>query len=244
MTDFKDDLEMMKKAQEIDGELYDAQVKLDEIPGERERNKAAFEAEKASLKELEDTLKKLQLTQKEKEGELAQKEEHIKKLDVQLSQVKTNKEYSANQQEIASLKADNSLLEEDVLKIFDELESAQEEIKKEKARIAECEKAYKAREEELNKQEKDYKDIQDKYKNQRMEFVNKLSPDVKDLYTRILEKKQGRALVKIHDEVCTACQMQLRAQVVNEIYLGTKMVICDNCSRILYCDPAEKENSA
>ena len=111
MTLVKECIDTLKKVQEIDREIYQCQQKLKEIPEERARVKREFELEKNRLMGLETAHKNLQLKQKQKEGELAQKEANIKKLDGQLSQVKTNKEYSALQQEIASLKADNSLLE-------------------------------------------------------------------------------------------------------------------------------------
>ena len=97
----KESLEVLKKAQEMDRELYLIGEQLREIPTLRAQIKKELEQERAHLIELEKALKQLQLKQKEKEGELGQKEGNIKKLDGQLSQVKTNKEYSALQQEIA-----------------------------------------------------------------------------------------------------------------------------------------------
>ncbi|HXV27996.1 MAG TPA: C4-type zinc ribbon domain-containing protein, partial [bacterium] len=176
----------------------------------------------------------LQLNQKEKEGELAQKEAHIRKLDGQLSQVKTNKEYSALQQEIASLKADNSLLEEEVIRILDEIEAAQEEVKKETERLKQCQKDYEAKEAELSHNEQKMNEAVAQLKKQREEIVRHLAPEVKDLYERIVVKKSGIALVKVQGEVCGACQMQLRPQLINEIRMAEGLVLCENCSRILY----------
>ena len=234
MGSFREELTAMKQAQEIDGELYHILAELGSIPEERSQSKAKYEAEKAHLSELEENVKKLQLTQKQKEGELAEKETNVKKLDGQLSQVKTNKEYTALQQEIASLKADNSLLEEEIIRVIDEVEAVHEEVKKENDRIKDCEKEYQSREQELNQKEQTLQKKADELKAKREEAIKKISPDVQSLYERIVQKKEGLALVKITGEVCGACQMQLRPQVLNEIYLGENMVICENCSRILY----------
>ena len=106
----RDSLEILKKAQDFDRQIYDFQEELNQLPADRAVLKDELESKKRHLHELQDTLKKLQLGQKEKEGKLSDKEANIKKMEGQLSQVKTNKEYSALQQEIASLKADNSLL--------------------------------------------------------------------------------------------------------------------------------------
>ncbi|MDD5218864.1 MAG: C4-type zinc ribbon domain-containing protein [Candidatus Omnitrophica bacterium] len=241
MDQIRESIKIMEKAAEFDSQLYVAFEQLKEIPQMRSKNKATLDSEKTHLAELEAALKKLLLAQKEKEGALAQKEGNVKKLDGQLGQVKTNKEYSALQQEIASLKADNSLLEEEIIKIFDEVEAAQTEVKKEQERLKQCEKDYQGREHELDLKEKEMKDTENKFRQQREDIVNQLKPDIKSLYERILAKKQGVALVKIKGDMCPACQMQLRPQMVNEIYLGESLVICDNCSRILYADETLKE---
>ena len=234
MTRVKDHLDILKKAQEIDRDIYLMLEQLNEIPEERLKSKRRLDSERTHLNELESALKKLQLHQKEKEGELVQKEAGIKKLDGQLGQVKTNKEYGALQQEIASLKADNSLLEEEIIRILDEMEAAQEEVKKESERLKQCQKEYETYDQELIQQEKRVAEAVASLRKQREEIVRHLDPEVRNLYERIVEKKKGLALVKVNGEVCGACQMQLRPQLLNEIQLGETLVLCENCSRILY----------
>ncbi len=230
----KNHIEILKKAQELDREIYKSQELCKEFPLLRCRLKQELEQERNHLKELEAELKKAQLRQKEKEGELAQKEAQIKKLDGQLSQVKTNKEYSAMQQEIASLKADNSLIEEEIIKLIDQVEAAEEEVKKEKDRLKQIEKQFQEKETELSQKEKTLLDASGDLKKHREEIVLQVPPDVKSLYDMIVQKRQGLALVKVKGDVCGACQLQLRPQLINEIRLGQSMIVCENCTRILY----------
>ena len=230
----KDHIETLKKAQDLDREIYRAQEQCKEIPLLKERQKQALEREKNRLKELEGELKKIQLKQKEREGELAQKESHIKKLDGQLSQVKTNKEYTTLQQEIASLKADSSLIEEEIIKLLDQVEAADEEVKKEKERLKQVEKQHQEQETQFIQQEKTLRESYDDLKKKRDEITHQVPPDIKAFYDTIVQKKQGLALVKVNGEICGACQLQLRPQLINEIRLGQSLIVCENCSRILY----------
>jgi len=230
------EIEVLKKAQFIDAELYKLLGILDQIPEDRAAVKKELEQETLRLKELEEAMKKRQLVQKEKEGELAQKEGNIKKMEGQLSQVKTNKEYSALQQEIASLKADNSLLEEEIIKLFDEVEACREEVTKEQSRLKEFEKNHQAKEQEVSQKEKEYQAKVQQLKTQKEEAVTQLSAETKLLYNRIVEKKNGIALATVNGEVCSGCQIRLRAQTINEVMQGAGLVLCDNCSRILYID--------
>ena len=230
----KEHLETLKKAQDLDREIYRAQEQCREIPLLKERLKQGLELEKNRLKELEGELKKIQLKQKEKEGELAQKEAHIKKLEGQLSQVKTNKEYTTMQQEIASLKADTSLIEEEIIKLLDQVEAADEEVKKEKERLKQVEKNHQEQGGELSQKEKVLQQSYDDLKKKRDEIIQHVPPDIKSLYDTIVQKKQGLALVKVKGEICGACQLQLRPQLMNEIRMGQSLILCENCSRILY----------
>ena len=227
-------LDVLKKAQQLDSEIHHAHILLEEIPAERARLKSELELEKTRLNELEKSLKEIQLKLKEKEGELAQKEMQIKKLDGQLSQVKTNKEYAALQQEISSLKADNSLLEEGIIHIMDEVDAAKDEVRKEKEKFAAVTKSFQDKDAETVAQEKALRERLTDIQKQREESVVQLPPDIGELYNRIAAKKQGLALAVVNGEVCAACQMKLRPQLINDIRLGEQIVVCENCSRILY----------
>lgn len=236
MVSIKESIEILKKAQQLDREIYLAQRDSREIPEQKEKLKHELEQEKAHLNQLEADFKKLQMKQKEKDGELAQKESNVKKLDGQLSQVKTNKEYSALQQEIASLKADGSLLEEEIIKVMDEVEAAQTEIKQEKDRLKGVEKEYQAKEAEWDQKLKAIHDRAEGLKKERDTIVQQVPPDVRSLYDLIIQKKQGLALAKINHETCGACQLQLRPQLINEVRMSQSVVVCENCSRILYIE--------
>ncbi len=236
MPSVKESIEILKKTQELDREIYLSQRQTTEIPEQKAALKQQFESEKARLNQLESEFKKLQMKQKEKDGELGQKEANVKKLDGQLAQVKTNKEYSALQQEIASLKADGSLLEEEIIKIMDQVEAADIEVKKEKEHLKQIEKEYQAKEAELDRQNKAFLDSIDGLKKRREELIQQVPQDIRTLYDLIVQKKQGLGLVRVNGETCGACQLQLRPQLLNEIRMYQAPVVCENCSRILYTE--------
>jgi hypothetical protein len=227
-------LDTLKKAQRLDSEIHQSRGLLEEIPSKRAQLKAELESEKSRLHELEKSLKDIQLKLKDRELELSQKEMQIKKLDGQLSQVKTNKEYAALQQEVASLKADNSLLEEGIIHTLDEVDAAKDEARKEKDKLALITKSFQDKEDEMAAQEKGLQARLEDMQKQRDETVAQLPPELRELYSRISVKKQGLALAAVNGESCAACQMKLRPQLINEVRLGEQIIVCENCSRILY----------
>lgn len=236
MNSILDHLDIIKKSQACDSRIYLIQSDLQEIPQAKEKIKSEFQAQQASLHALEQSVKDLQLKQKNKEGELAQKEAEIKKFDGQLAQVKTNKEYSSIKQEIASLQADNSMIEEAILKLMDSVEAASRELKAEKIRLESIAKEFQKKEQEVIAQESALKTEVENLKKERESLVASLPSDIALKYSQISKHKQGIVLATIQGVYCSACKTALRAQVINEVQIGKSVVTCDNCSRILYIE--------
>ncbi len=236
MTSILSHLDAIKKAQACDSRIYLIQADLQEIPQKKQELKAELQSHQASLHSLEQSAKDMQLKQKSKEGELAQKESEIKKFDGQLAMVKTNKEYGTIKQEIASLQADNSLIEEAILKLMDATEAANRELKTEKVRLEQVAKEYQVKEQQLTAQENTLKAEVETLRKEREVLVSALPNAIALQYSQIANHKQGIVLAPVQAGVCGACKLSLRAQVINEVQIGQKVVTCDNCSRILYIE--------
>ena len=73
-------------------------------------------------------------------------------------------------------------------------------------------------------------------KKEREILVSGLPSAIALQYSQISNHKQGIVLAPIQAGVCGACKLSLRAQVINEVQIGQKVVTCDNCSRILYIE--------
>ena len=115
----KDEIRKIVQLQESDLRIRKLRQKKDiEIPDQVEKRKVEFEQMRQRISNFEEVLKNAQLKKKEKELDLAAKEENARKSQTQLYQLKTNKEYQAKLKEISFLKADISVLEEEVLTIL------------------------------------------------------------------------------------------------------------------------------
>jgi len=216
-----DQIETLKQLQQFDGELYRLRQQQREKPRELEAVQAQVAAQEARTKGVEDRLRSLQLAQKEKEMELQTREGNVKKLQGQLFQLKTNKEYAAMQREIDVLKAENSLLEEAILKTFDAIDQASKERQQEQRRLAE---------------------EQARLQLETTRVTEVLAPAVPPAtlatYERILKIREGLALVPLMENACGGCHRRMPPQVINEVYLKAKLVTCESCTRILYFDEA------
>ena len=235
-------IQQLIEVQQIDKEIYSNRKRLKQIPTDIEALKTRVEEETAALKALEESRKDVQRKQKEREVELSSKEENIKKLEGQLNLVKTNKEYSALQSEIRNLKSDNTIAEEEILKVMEESESYLQKIEDEKKRLREVENEFKTQEKKLLDEKKSTEEEVTNFQNKKKEMVASIDPEVLSTYERVLEKKEGLALVPAVHGGCGGCGLQLRPQVVNQLQMKSSVITCEKCARILYIpEEAPKE---
>ena len=231
-----DTLEMLKKLQTVDSELYRLRRQQEEKPRELEAANARVAAQDARVKAADAKLKTLQLAQKEKEVELQTKEAGVRKLQGQLFQLKTNKEYTAMQHEIDTLKADNSLLEEAILRAFDAIDSAMKERQAEQQRLAEEQKRLTQERARIEQEVAALDEQVGQLERSRQALLPDLDPKAVKTYERILDIRDGLAMVPLINDTCGGCNRRLPPQVINQVYLKASLVMCESCNRILYSD--------
>ena len=231
-------LEQMRKLlelQKVDAEIYELKRDLQEKPLQLEELQKNFDAQKNKVKSLEDKVRVVQLARKSKEGDLQAKEGAIIKANSQLSQIKTNKEYTAMLTEIENIKADKSIIEEQILKSYDESDAVAAELQKEKIAFGAEEKKYQAEKKVI---EDAIRVCQERIKVLEAERGRNLADVNKPLlirYEKILANKEGKALVPVVDgHSCGGCYMNVPAQVINEIKKHEEFIYCEMCARILY----------
>lgn len=238
-ANIKDELHKLINLQKIDKKIFALNKEIanqPKISAELEQN---FEEKKADLKSLESNKQKLQLSQKDKEGELALKEENIKKSHSQLSQLKTNKEYQAKLSEIDGFKADMSLIEESILKLMEEMDAAKKTIELEKQNLLDEEKKFTNEKNLIANKIKQINDELSTLLGERKILADSVDKNILKQYEHILHGKNGLALVKAKDNSCQGCYLKIPHQIINEIKMYERLITCVSCARILFLDEDE-----
>lgn len=236
-TIVSEQIKILAELQTIDSDIYSLKKELEthpEIKKEADRN---FDSKKTVLKAAEEELKNIQVRQKNLEMDLGSKEEKVKKLQGQLYSLKSNKEYQAMELEIKGLKADDSLLEEEILKTFDAVEAAKAKVQKEKEFLLTEEKKYKAQLEVLNQRATEIQSAIQVFEEKRKVFVPNIDSKILPQYERLLKSREGLAIAPIRNNSCGGCNIGLPPQVVNEARMQEKFLTCESCARMLYWAP-------
>lgn len=234
--DYKEQIKLLVKLQEHDSAIFSLEEEKEKKPLELEEWKERLAEKEHQLKDIEEKIKRKKLEIKEKELELKSGEDEVKKMQAQLYQIKTNKEYQALLHEIEGKKADNSLIEDQILEAMEELDNLEIELNRENENFKKLQAEYR---EEENRIRAEIEHLQKKIEQER-QARHVLESQVKDSllqpYERLLKNKKGLAIVPVRNNACQGCYLSLPPQVINEIQMYNKLVTCERCMRILYID--------
>jgi len=232
----KDQIKKLVDLQKIDAEIYNVNTGLTEKPAVIEELRKKFEVSKTHLNQLEEKFKGIQLKRKELELEMKAREDDIAKSNIQLTQLKTNKEYQIKLNEIASIKADKSIIEEKILLSYDEADAVQGEIAKEKVVVEAQEKRYLARKKEVEDEIRLMEDRVKVLESQRKQQLPGVDRTLLNRYEKVLAHKDGLGIAPITDNSCGGCHMNVPPQTINAIKMHDQLVECEICQRIMYLE--------
>ena len=169
---------------------------------------------------------------------LKTEEAEIEKLEGQLREATTNKEYAVLRKGIEGRKADISLIEDEVLAMMAEIDELEDQ-----ARAFETElESYEAM---LNKDlanlaEKSEGDDEElaRLEERRREVTGGLEPALLQRYERVLARGND-AVVPVIAGICQGCFMALTPQLAATMFKDDEIVFCPTCARVLYREGAD-----
>ena len=230
----KDQLQLLWRLQTVERQIEESQREMGSYPGALERlqqmHTALHEKEEEEKKKIEE----LERERINKEGELDMERERIKRSQLKLLEVKTNKEYQALLQEIEGGTERNSQREEEIIVLLEKIDQTRAAYAKtvEQGR----QENIQVEEETTNIKNKVAATEQDIARNQevREEIVRELDPELLRRYDTLKERRNGIAVVLVKNEGCQGCFVTIPPQMYNEVQKHKEIIVCPNCNRILY----------
>ncbi len=235
-VNLKQQLASLLKLQIIDTEIFALKAEKAAKPQEIKVLTDAFEEKKQCLADIEKKSLDIQKQKKDKELELGTKDEAAKKLQTQLFSLKTNKEYQAMLQQIKDAKADASVIEDAILECLDQIDKVKIELEEAKKKVAEEEKAYNQEKKKVDDRVRAIDTRLSELNAQRSQVLPEIEEKILAQYERILNNRDGLAIVSVKDNTCLGCNMFVPPQVINLIRMYERMITCEVCNRILYLE--------
>jgi len=228
-------IEVLAKIQQIDIEVAKIKSLLNGLPERMNRIEqrlqefvGGIESDEAGLKEMS---KKYRTYESEVQINLAK----IARSEERLRSVKTNKEYQSSLKEIEDLKAINSRIEDEMLDYLEHIETAEKNLKERKARHDAIVAESTREKDSINRDAEDGKQKMARLEAERGTLAVRLDSELQAIFNRIKAKQaNGVAIVEVRDAVCQGCNMNIPAQMYNELQRCDSLKNCPSCERIIY----------
>lgn len=231
------DLERLIRLQQLDNEVEARRRSLAELPNLLQALDVRIEARQAAVDAAKAKLAENQTARRALDKDLAVVQGRLTRFKDQLMEVKTNKEYTAMQHEIATAQEGVRLFEDQILErlvqaddIDGELKAAETALTDERKLVAE---ERTTRQQAATRMERETEELS----RGRAQIVGEMSREAIALFEHVARSRKSSSVAEARDGHCTACHVRLRPQVFNEVRRGDKLMQCESCSRILYVLP-------
>jgi len=227
-------LEALLKLQSLDLRLRDLDLRLKLLPREMSDMVAKRDALTNSTRAARDAAGKIELAVKSGESGIEALQKENLKLQQQSALVKSNKEYQAMLAAIEQNKKKIGELEEQTLRLMDELEEARHNASKVASDNVAATAALKAEFDELFVFSGEVKKEIAKLKAARPDLLKDIDAETLRRYTSLLGGKQPTSpVVEVENGICGNCHLKVTPQTQNLLKKG-ELATCDNCQHFIY----------
>jgi uncharacterized protein len=230
----REQMEKLAVLQTLDLKIREMQREKDQIPARLAGLEGEFKKEEEKVLSQKAELDRLLKERRQKEKELEEETERVKKTEARVFEIKTNKEYQAVLKEIEGAKKLNRQREEEILGILERFEELQKVARQGEKELEGKRKEHELLISELRERAAQFDQKMAAEVKEREERQKGIAPDLLGKYQMLLEKRQGLAVAPVFNGVCHACNMNLRPQLYIELQKQKNLILCPNCSRILF----------
>ena len=230
-------LEHLIRLQQLETDASERKRRLAELPARITAVDAAIAAAKAAREAAAALVAENTATRRTADRELGVQQSRLTKFKDQLMEVKTNKEYTAMQHEIATAEEGVRTFEDQILTLMMQADELTAGVKAADAALAAEERKGKQVRADVESERAQLEGELITIAAARTEVEGKLPAELVRLFNEGVSKRRGIAVSSIKDGHCEACQVRLRPQLIMEIRKGDRIVQCESCMRILFIPP-------
>lgn len=231
------DVELLVKLQGLDHRASEYRKEIALLP----KDIAAIEKDLAiHLKRLEADRASLAASQRERKTidlEIQAQQQKIAKLRDQMTGAKTNEQFHAFQNEIAYCEGAIKKHEDRIVEMMETFERLDRNVKQAESNLkAEKEQVDKKKAEALARSAEDQKKLAE-IMEERKVLLPQLSRQATLLYDKLSKRYQGAVISDATKGDCGCCHLVVRPQLFQELRKGDRLIVCENCGRLLYYNP-------
>lgn len=233
------EVEQALKIEDLDRRIAELNREIAALPRHVAEIERQLESHKRHLEAQQAALAANQRERKQKDLDIATHQQKISKLRDQMMSAKTNEQYRAFQHEIEFCETGIRQAEDRQLDLMAEAEPLDAAVKAAQQALAVEAKQVEAEKADAVKRSAADKSAVAELTVTRTAAWSELPASLRAVYERLKKKHSNGVVVSDATKgVCTACQLQLRPKLFQDLKAATTVMFCENCSRILRYSPA------
>jgi uncharacterized protein len=227
--------------------LHRIHKQLADLKDRRDRGPRQLRAGEAGIKQREDDLNKVREEQKamrktidQKQLQMKTNEQKIKDLDTKLNTAASNREYQILKDQIAADKMANSVLEDEIIEMMDQVDTFQPKIAEAEAAVKEVKEKVAGAQKTVESQAGLIEGDIVRLEAELLQCEAELPDGIRDMYLRMAKKSGEDALAEVVDGACGGCCQQVPINVQANIRM-LQPSFCRTCGRLLYIAEEKEE---
>jgi predicted nucleic acid-binding Zn-ribbon protein len=220
--------------QRVDDEIFQVKRHRDEIAANLARLGTLLTRMEAGLAEKREKLAEASRFHADKRLDHETNQERLAASKTRSLGISRSKEYAALTKEVEHLRKRQQEDEQQLAELSTSIEAYRTAISEEEGKLADI-KAEVAREQEVSEvRVREFEVLIGRVSARRAELEGKLPREIAGRYNRVLERRDGTAVVLAIRGRCTGCNMSTPPQIWVKIQLGHDIFQCASCQRFLY----------
>ncbi|MFW6044982.1 MAG: zinc ribbon domain-containing protein [Planctomycetota bacterium] len=234
--EIRDELDKLKKLQEIDGRIEQNREDRDRLKLDIEQQEERIDKLKSDLQEAREERQRCMKEADKRELNVQEAEEQNEKLKVQRNSTKNREQYQSMGQTIQSNLADIQKWETEELELLDKADEMKKRWEQINEKIEAEESKLEDIQDRVREKTEQYNEKIEELQQERESLLDDIEPDVLEAYRKISRSKGTKALVHVKQRICQGCHTSIPRQSENALLKNDELVYCDNCGRILMLD--------
>jgi predicted nucleic acid-binding Zn-ribbon protein len=229
---------MLAALQTVDREIKEQTGLKQGLLGELEAKQREIEAKRREVDALGAACAEREKSRAEKDRVFQDEGKKAMDKRMRMNRIKNVKELQALQREIDLMRQANGELEEELIKIMQEIDAIKAQIKTKETEMAVLQEEWQKRQDDLQAQVGGIDKAVSEAAARRQSIASQLANDLISRYELIFARRGGTAVVEVSGGICQGCYMNIPPQLGNEIIKSEKLHLCPSCNRILYVKPS------
>jgi predicted nucleic acid-binding Zn-ribbon protein len=229
--------ELFEELHRIHRQLADLRDRSAKGPKQVRAAEAAVVKLAQDLDDAKSAYKSAKVASDEKQLSLRQREAKIKDLEAKLNACKTNREFQLLKDQIAADQKANSVLSDEILESFDQLDALKGKIGTSEANLVKGKEESQKVASRVAEQLAVVKTDLERVNAQLADAESRVPESMRLDYGRLAEKMHENALGPLEGDVCGNCSQTVITQTLAEVKMG-RFATCKGCGCILYMPSA------